>query len=74
MEVCYKCRGRADFICPYCSTKMCRAHAELRYRGPDRGFKSRYMCPTCWKKKQRVLNENMVNARKYTSKTYIYVK
>ncbi|MGD2079530.1 MAG: hypothetical protein PVJ36_00170 [Nitrospirota bacterium] len=72
MEVCYKCGSKADFICPVCSTKMCRAHAEKRYTGQDRGFRSRYMCPSCWKKKHRVLNEEMVDAKKYKPKKYVY--
>lgn len=72
MEVCFKCGKPADFICPDCGTKACRSHMELRYRGPDRGFKSRFMCPVCWKKKRKVLNENMVNARTYKPKLYIY--
>lgn len=72
MEACHKCGQSADFICPICSTKMCRGHAELRYRGPDRGFRSRFMCPSCWKKKQVVLNENMVNAKEYKPKTYSF--
>lgn len=72
MEVCYKCGDEADYICPFCGTKMCKSHSEPRYTGPNRGFKSRFMCPKCWKKKHRVLNEEMVDARKYKSKTYIY--
>lgn len=74
MEVCHKCRGRADYICPVCGTKTCRSHMELRYRGPDRGFRSRYMCPKCWKVKQVMLNQNMVNARTYKPKTYVFYK
>jgi hypothetical protein len=45
---------------------------ELRYTGPDRGFKSRYMCPSCWKKKHVVLNQNMVKADQYKPKTYVF--
>lgn len=71
MEVCYRCGSKADFICPDCGSKVCRSHMELRYTGPDRGFKSRYMCPSCWKKKRVVLNENMINARNYRKKTYV---
>ncbi|MCL4492399.1 MAG: hypothetical protein M1510_10985 [Nitrospirae bacterium] len=74
MEACYKCGGRADYICRECGTKMCKAHMELRYTGPHRGFKSRYMCPKCWKKKQVVLNENMVKVDEYKPKTYIWGK
>ncbi len=74
MEVCYKCNGPADYICPDCGTKMCRSHAESRYMGRDRGLRSRYMCPKCWKKKHTVLNENMQSARTYKPKTYVYAK
>ncbi len=72
MEVCSKCRKQADFICPGCDRKFCRSHMELRYAGPDRGFRSRYMCPACWKKNKVVLNENMVNARTFQPKKYFY--
>jgi hypothetical protein len=72
MERCIKCGGRADFICPYCHKKYCRSHMELRYTGQDRGFRSRYMCPSCWKRKQRVLNEQMINARTFKPKKYFY--
>jgi len=44
---------------------------ELRYVGPDRGFRSRYMCPVCWKVKRRVLNEQMIRADRYQRKLYI---
>jgi hypothetical protein len=44
---------------------------ELRYTGPNRGFKSRYMCPVCWKLKRVVLNENMLRARQYSKKIYV---
>jgi hypothetical protein len=74
MEVCYKCGRKADYICPDCSAKMCRSHMELRYAGPNRGFRSRYMCPKCWKTKHKVLNENMVNAHQYKPKVYSYIK
>lgn len=74
MEVCFKCGKRADYICPQCGTKACRTHMELRYVGPFRGFKSRYMCPTCWKSKRRVLNEQMIGEREYEAKTYVYGK
>jgi hypothetical protein len=74
MEKCFKCGREAAYICPVCGTKACRSHMELRYSGPDRGFRSRYMCPRCWKKKQVVLNENMVDAKKYRAKTYIWSK
>ncbi len=74
MEVCYKCGRKADYICPDCSTKMCRAHTEPRYAGPDRGFRSRHMCPKCWRTKHRVLNEEMVNAHQYKAKVYSYIK
>jgi hypothetical protein len=30
------------------------------------------MCPVCWKKRQVVLNQNMVNARTYKPKKYFY--
>jgi hypothetical protein len=44
---------------------------ESRYTGPDRGFKSRYMCPVCWKKKRVKLNQDMIQADRYAKKTYI---
>jgi hypothetical protein len=44
---------------------------EVRYTGPHRGFKSRYMCPVCWKLKRVVLNENMLRARQYSKKIYV---
>jgi len=71
MEQCNKCGQKADFICPDCGTKACKAHMELRYTGPDRGFKSRYMCSTCWKNKRVKLNQDMVNAHTYKPKQYI---
>ncbi len=74
MEVCYKCGKKADYICPECDTKTCRAHMELRYIGPDRGFKSRYMCPKCWKKKHRMLNQDMLDAKRYQPKFYSHSK
>jgi hypothetical protein len=74
MEVCHKCGGKADFICPRCGTKTCRSHMELRYMGPHRGFKSRFMCPRCWKTKQVVLNQNMINAHRYKPKPYVFYK
>jgi len=72
METCYKCGRQADYICPDCHTKMCSSHAEKRYAGPNRGFRSRYMCPSCWKKKHKVLNENMVDAKNYQPKKYFF--
>lgn len=72
MEVCYRCGRTADFICPDCGTKICTAHMELRYVGPDRGFKSRYMCPVCWKVKRKVLNERMIRAREYQPRRYTF--
>jgi hypothetical protein len=71
MEKCFKCGGKADFICADCGAKACRAHMELRYTGPDRGFKSRYMCPACWKKKRVVLNQDMVNVDTEKPKVYV---
>ncbi len=71
MEVCYKCKRPADFICPDCGSKICKTHMELRYTGPNRGFKSRYMCPVCWKVKRVVLNENMLRAVQYSKKIYV---
>ncbi len=72
MEVCYKCGRAAEYICPDCGTKVCKAHMELRYVGPDRGFKSRYMCPVCWKVKRKVLNEQMIKAQEYLAKQYFF--
>jgi hypothetical protein len=72
MEVCYKCGRAAEYICPDCGTKVCKAHMELRYAGPDRGFKSRYMCPVCWKVKRKVLNEQMIKAQEYLAKQYFF--
>ena len=72
MEVCYKCGSAADYICPDCGTKVCKAHMELRYAGPDRGFKSRYMCPECWKGKRKMLNEQMIMARERLAKHYFF--
>jgi rubredoxin len=74
MEVCHKCTRPADYICPVCGTKSCRSHMELRYTGQNRGLKSRYMCPKCWKTKQVMLNQNMVNARRYRPKKYVFYK
>ena len=71
MEACYKCGRPADFICPDCGSKVCGVHMETRYAGPDRGFKSRYMCPVCWKIKRVVLNENMIRAQSYKPKIFI---
>ncbi len=71
MEKCYRCGGKADFICPDCGSKVCRSHMELRYTGPDRGLKSRYMCPVCWKVKRVMLNQNMVRTDQYSKKVYI---
>ncbi|MDA8077414.1 MAG: hypothetical protein M0Z79_00605 [Nitrospiraceae bacterium] len=71
MEVCYRCGKNAEYICPDCGAKACRSHMENRYVGPDRGFKSRYMCPVCWKGKRVVLNENMLRADQYAKKVYI---
>jgi hypothetical protein len=71
MEACYKCGRPADFICPDCGSRVCKVHMELRYTGPNRGFKSRYMCPVCWKLKRVVLNENMLRARQYSKKIYV---
>jgi len=73
MEVCYKCGKAAEYICPDCGTKVCRAHMELRYVGPDRGFKSRYMCPACWKVKKKMLQEKMINAQEYLAKQYFFM-
>ncbi|MEJ2697119.1 MAG: hypothetical protein P8013_10775 [Candidatus Sulfobium sp.] len=74
MEKCFKCEGEAHYICPECGTKACRSHMELRYTGPDRGFRSRYMCPKCWKKKRVVLNQDMVDVKEYRPKTYVWNK
>jgi len=74
MEVCYRCGGPADFICPDCGSKICKAHMESRYVGPDRGFKSRYMCPVCWQVKRKVLNEEMIRTKDYKSKLYVFTK
>ena len=45
---------------------------EQRYAGPDRGFKSRHMCPSCWKKKQLKLTQDMVDVKQHKPKTYVY--
>lgn len=74
METCYKCGGKADYICPDCGKKMCKSHMEKRYVGPDRGFKSRFMCPSCWQKKQVKLNQDMIKTSEYVPKTYSYGK
>lgn len=71
MEQCFKCGEKADFICPDCGTKACTSHMEKRYTGPDRGFKSRFMCPSCWKSKRVKLNQDMVKADTYKPKTYV---
>jgi hypothetical protein len=71
MEKCYRCGRQADFICPDCGSKICNAHMETRYSGPDRGFKSRYMCPVCWKIKRVMLNQNMIKADRYSKKIYV---
>ena len=78
-EVCDKCGRPAVWICPDCGAKMCPSHSENRYGGQNRGFKSRYMCPKCWKNKSeghrhRVLCEDMVNAKTYKPKTYVFTK
>lgn len=72
MERCYQCGGTAIFICPDCGSKVCKAHMELRYAGPDRGFKSRYMCPVCWKVKRVMLEQDMVNAIQYKPKVFVF--
>jgi len=72
MEVCYKCGRAAEYICPDCATKVCRSHMELRYVGPDRGFKSRYMCPVCWQNKRKMLNEQMIKAQERLAKQYFF--
>jgi hypothetical protein len=72
MEKCDKCGGQADYICPDCGKKYCKPHMEQRYAGPDRGFKSRHMCPSCWKKKQLKLSQDMVNVKQHKPKTYVY--
>ena len=72
MERCHRCEEPAAFICPDCGTKSCQRHMEPRYTGPDRGFKSRLMCPACWKKKRVVLNQDMVKADQYKPKTYVF--
>ncbi len=72
MERCYQCAGPADFICPDCGTKVCATHMELRYTGPDRGFKSRHMCPVCWKVKRVMLEQNMVNALQHKPKIFVF--
>ncbi len=71
MEVCYRCGRKADYICPDCGSKICNAHMETRYTGPDRGFKSRYMCPVCWKIKRVMLNQNMIKSATRQKKIYI---
>jgi hypothetical protein len=72
MERCYQCGGPAVFICPDCGSKVCKAHMELRYAGPDRGFKSRYMCPVCWKVKRVMLEQDMVNAIEHKPKIFVF--
>ena len=72
MERCYQCGGQAVFICPDCGSKVCKAHMELRYAGPDRGFKSRYMCPVCWKVKRVKLEQDMVKAVQYKPKVFVF--
>jgi hypothetical protein len=72
MEVCHKCGRAAEYICPDCGTKTCTAHMELRYVGPDRGFRSRYMCPVCWKGKRTMLNEQMIKAQERLAKHYFF--
>ncbi len=72
MEACYKCGRPADFICPDCGSNICRVHMEPRYAGPDRGFKSRHMCPVCWEIKRVVLNENMIRAQSYKPKIFVH--
>jgi hypothetical protein len=37
-------------------------------------LRSRFMCPTCWKVKQVVLNQNMINARTHKPKPYVFYK
>jgi len=60
VDVCYKCTRQADFICPECGSKICKYHMEFRYTGPDRGFKSRFMCPVCWLVKRMVPDDRMI--------------
>lgn len=59
MDICYKCGRDADFICPECKSKICKYDMEFRYTGQDRGFKSRFMCPICWRVKRMVPDERM---------------
>jgi len=59
MDNCYQCDQPADLQCPECGTTVCSGHLEPRYTGPDRGFESRYMCPSCWKDKKVTLDSQM---------------
>ena len=72
MESCYQCGNPAVFICPDCGSKVCKSHMEARYAGPDRGFKSRYMCPVCWKVKRVMLEQDMVKAIQYKPKVFVF--
>jgi hypothetical protein len=72
MEVCHRCSDPAEFICPDCGSKTCAAHMELRYSGPDRGFKSRYMCPVCWKLKRVKLEQDMILAIEHKPKIFCF--
>lgn len=72
MECCYQCGGEAVFICPDCGSKVCKGHMELRYTGPDRGFKSRYMCPVCWKVKRVMLEQDMIKAIEHKPKVFVF--
>lgn len=65
MEACYKCGLDADFICPDCGSRICKAHMESRYPGPHhKNFTSNYMCPVCWLVKRVMLEENMMKMEK----------
>lgn len=59
MDSCYQCDHPAELHCPECGATVCSDHLEPRYAGPDRGFVSKHMCPSCWKDKKVTLDSQM---------------
>lgn len=65
MEACYKCACDADYVCPDCGSRICKAHMEPRYPGPHhKNFTSNFMCPVCWLVRRVMLEENMLKIEK----------
>ena len=54
-----QCDRSVDLRCPKCNATVSSNDLVPRYTGPERGFESKFMCPSCWKDKKVTLDNQM---------------